>query len=425
MLALVATTSAFAWSAASDIQSTTTNQGPNNGTGSVSVLTLNVASAVQVVASYTFASYNASTAVGVAVPASSPTSVRVMYQQWRHDQQNDWFYLYAINSNAAGSLGQPVWDYYYYNPTRGATRYGASQPNNSPVIHASYAAGTAPVGGAIASTAFVYLTTGTTQPAFAIDSSVVTLPACVQVTGTNCSISFTNDLRWGLAQQGFRDEGGSGTFKVQQSVESFGRPSPTTGAILVYYDAWEDVAVGASTVNLGDTAPAQSATGVTNAAGNRSVNTASAYSSNQTVTDADGDLSGQWLIWVATAGTQTGQWFSAGAINGRSTGGLAVSTTYTVAYASWNESAVYTTAGSQLTTNYLNSLTVSTSAQTSGERGTTSPSGAAQTALTSQTLTYSYIYSTLARGTWSLYGRAEDWHGRSSGNVLVGSQVIS
>ena len=75
------------------------------------MLTLNVASAVSVFSSYTFASYNSSPAVGVAVSASSPTSVRVMYQQWRHQEQNDWFYLYAINSNAAGSLGQPVWDY--------------------------------------------------------------------------------------------------------------------------------------------------------------------------------------------------------------------------------------------------------------------------------------------------------------------------
>lgn len=426
LLAVVATTSAFAWSASSDVQSTTTNQGPTNQTGSVSVLTLNVASSVQVVSSYTFASYNASSPAGATAQLGSvPTSVRVMYQQWRHDQQNDWFYLYAINSAAAGSLAAPVWDYYYYNPTRGATRFGASQPNNSPVIHASYQAGTTPVGGAVASTAFVYLTSGTTQPAFAIDSSVANSSRCFDAVGANCSISFTSELRWGLAQQGFRDEGGSGTFKVQQSVESFGRPSPVTSSILVYYSAWVDVATGASTISLGDNAPAQAASGVTNASGARNVNTASSYTSNQTVTDADGDISGQWLIWVATAGLQQGQWFSAGAIQSRSTGGLSNATTYTVVYSSWNESAVYTTPGSQLTTNYLTNLAVNTVSQTSGTRGTNSV-GSTLTDLTSQTLQYAYIYGTNARGTWQLYGRAEDWHGRSSGNVAVGTgQTVS
>jgi len=76
---------------------------------------------------------------------------------------------------------------------------------------------------------------------------------------------------------------------------------------------------------------------------------------------------------------------------------------------------------------------VTTTGQTSSERGTQELSGAAQTALTSQSIQYAYIYSSLAKGTtstgsttWQLYGRAEDWHGRSSGNVPVGTgHVIS
>src|SRR5688500_4759013 len=95
----MATTSAFAWNPATDQPSNAANGGPQNQAGFVGTLNLNVASTEQVIASYTFASTPifASAAAGVATPVNN-TTIRVMYQQWRHLQQNDWFYLYAVNS---------------------------------------------------------------------------------------------------------------------------------------------------------------------------------------------------------------------------------------------------------------------------------------------------------------------------------------
>ena len=45
--------------------------------------------------------------------------------------------------------------------------------------------------------------------------------------------------------------------------------------------------------------------------------------------------------------------------------------------------------------------------------------------VTSQIVRYTLVYSSAAVGSWQLYGRGEDFHGMSSGNVPVGTQTIT
>lgn len=408
-LTVIATTSAFAFTIGTDQPSTSANGGPMNGAGFLSSLSLNVGAAETAVSSYSFTS----TGLGTAA-ASAPSPIRVMYQQWRHDQQNDWFYLYAVNS-AAGSASAPVFDYYYYTPARGATRINAT----TSVAGSATAVGS---GQLQMNASYVYLTSGTAVPAFEIDSISAALPGCFAAVGTANACSgntLTSSLRWGVAAQGFRDEGGSGTFTVQSAVESFPIVTPQTSAQVVYYDAWEPITGTTTSVALNDAAPAQSATGVTNASGSRNTNTASAYESVQTVTDADSDLNSGSIVWVFSSGTSAGQWFQAGFYIQRTTGGRSVSGTATEFYQSWNEAMVTAAADSQLTTNYFTSIRVSPAYTVGTDRG----AGGLGTG--SVAATYRYIYATGARGSLTLIGRAEDWHGRSSGNVTVGSQTVS
>jgi len=407
-LVLMATTSAFAFSTATDQQSNTTNGGPQNGSGFVGTLTLNVASLETVISSYTFASSAGSIS---AANTGTGTTIRVMYQQWRHLQQNDWFYLYAVNSATLGSQATPVFDYYYYTPMRGATRVGASVANNTAIASATTGAAS-----------IVFLTSTSNVPAFTIESLTANSQVCTSAVGANCSASLNAQLRWGIAQQGFRAEASTSTMLLQQAVESFPIPTSATSTHTVYYDAWEPITGtggdSSSTVRLNDTAPTQSASGVTNASGARNANTASAYRSIQTVADADADLSSGQLVWVFASGTNAGQWFQAGVYFQRAGSGNRLPGTYSVFYQSWNEATVNTTASSQITTNYFNSLTVSASP-------TLVNRGGDQLGISTADITYDYIYSTSARGSVNLIGRAEDWHGRSSGNVTVGTQTIS
>jgi len=82
-----------------------------------------------------------------------------MYQQWRHLQQNDWFYVYA--QNGATSVTNPVWDYYYYAPGRGATRI-----NNVASLAIGGNQTVASGGPNVAAASQVFIGTGTTNPAF-------------------------------------------------------------------------------------------------------------------------------------------------------------------------------------------------------------------------------------------------------------------
>jgi hypothetical protein len=422
-LALMATSNAFAFSTATDQQSTAANGGPMNQPGVVSLLTLNVTSAETVITSYTFPSTNTTTGnTAQGIGSSAATSIRTMYQQWRHPAQNDWFYLYAQNTSTSSTT--PIWDYYYYTPARGYTRINR-------VTSLSNGNATVASGGLQLNASFVYLTSGTGVPAFAVDSVTAnTAAGCgvnVPVGGTCSGATFSTTLHWGVAQQGFRDEGNAGTILLQSAVESFPIATATTPSLVVYYDAWEPVTQSDanSTVTLGDNAATQAASGVTNASGARNVNTASSYQSIQTINDVDGDLSGGSLIWVFSSGTEAGRWFQTGVYFQRTTGGDQIAFNsatgnplHSVFYQSWNEAVTYTTSGAQITTNYFTTLNVSAT-------GTSADRGNGQGGLVNSMITYNYIYSASARGSVTLWGRAEDWHGRSSGNVQVGTQTIS
>jgi len=397
-LAMLATTSAFAYNTATDTRDT--SNGVAAGTGTLSVSTLNVASTANVIAS--FAANNVSSQTGVV----SNTNIRTMYQQWRHNQQNDWFYVYA--QNGATSITSATWDFYYYVPGRGYARLNnvASRPQTGNLTSQDLV------------TTYIFLTTGTNVPAFWVENIGVGGGMPFGPTVTQANNTFRVELGWGLGMQGFRNEGGTGTVAVLEAAETFPYPAGGVGTSRVFYDGWVPVNTGTPNLTLGNSAPTQAATGVTNASGSRNVNTATSYQSVQTVGDVDGDLSNASVIWLFTSGTQTGQWFQSGVYVNRAQSGYRIGTTATAYYQSWNEAISYTQSGAQMTTNYFTTLTVS---------ATPAPTdrGGGQQALTSLTVTYNYVYSNSAKGGVTLWGRAEDFHGRSSGNVQVGTQTIS
>jgi hypothetical protein len=400
-IAALSTTAVFAFSTATDTNDST--NGVSNGTGAISVSSLLVTSTAQVIASYT--ANNVSVVQGTGT--STVTNIRTMYQQWRHEQQNDWFYVYA--QNGATSVTTPTWDYYYYNPMRGVTRINsvASALNSVSVVGSA---------GLQTSVSFVYLTSGTNVPAFAIESISATIPECPRagVAGSQtCSNNrFSVELRWGIGQHGFRDENNAGTVALLQAVETFPYPAGGIGTSRTFYDGWEPVNASAPTITLGDNAPTQ--TSVTNASGARNVNTASAYESVQTVGDVDGDLSRASLIWMRA----NGEWYQAGAIYQRNTGGYSLAGVATAFYESWNEAVTYTSSGSQITTNFFSSLRVTPTV-------TLSDRGGGQNGHVSSSITYAYIYSSAAAGSVTLFGIVEDFHGRNTGNIGVGTQTIS
>jgi len=403
-LALMATSSAFAFTIGTDQPSTANGGSPSNATGSLSRLALRPASSETFTANYT----------QLATSATPVSVIRTMYQQWRHDAQNDWFYLYAQKVNP-GVLATSTFAIFYYVPGRGST-----------LIATGVADGVAATTLA-ASTIYLDSGTGTTNPAFIVDSVMATAPLCAS-TVTPCAASFATTLRWGVAQQGFRWAPANSSMTLLQSVESFPIGTATIASPTIYYDAWESPTGVANVVSLGDAAPTQSATGVTNATGTREANLGVPYSMDQTVGDVDGDLQGQSLVWVFSAGPQLGQWFQAGVIDSRSnqgasaapatsgTGALAAATAF---YTDWRTAPTYFAVGAGTTVGYFTQLTVGAPAQT-----TTTLEGGAR-GLTAQSVTYSFIYSASARGSVNLFGNAGDWHGRGSGNVLVGTQIIS
>lgn len=424
-VAALATTSAFAFTIGTDQPNSANNNLPANATGTLSTLSLRPASAVTLTTQYTFASYvPASVAAGVAF-TSGPTNLRVMYQQYRHDQQNDWFYVYAINSGGAGANGVPTWDYYYYVPGRGATRIAASGANGTAIASGAMSAST------------IYLTSGTAVPAFNVDSvTATTSTSCGVAVNSACTgNSLAATLRWGLGMQGFR----TGSMTLSQAVETFSVTTPSLGTPAVYYDSWESPTSTLNNVSLGGTNPTQSASGVTNASGSRQANLAVAYQMVQTVGDVNGDLQSQQLIFVATSGDQMGQWFTVGTTGGATnqgmgttvgTSGVSPTQRSTAFYQSWNESLTSFPLGQQVTTNYLTSVVVNNCASSASSSLTCTESAvdsanSQATGTVSNQVQYSVIYSSLARGGWNVFGSAGDWHGRSSGNVLVGTQTIS
>ncbi len=395
-VSVIATTSIFAYNPATDQPNTFNGGSPANATtGAATLGVLAPGSTTTVTTNYTFASYVSLLPAQV----SSPTSIRYMWQQWRHDTQNEWIYFYANNTNnatAASISGAPMWSVYYY--TR---RHGSTQIASLGVGGAAYAGNaSSAVNGLMAAT--VYLDSGSTTPAFLVSSvRAQTVEPCNVAVGANCTATFAVGLQWGFAQHGF----GPGTVSLSQAVESF--PLGPSGAQFVYYDAWE--APNGTTLQLSftDTAPAQSTTGVTNATGTRFVGTA--YPLTQTITDANGDLDIGSLLFMASSGN--GQWFQIGHINQSDQANTITPAGGTTFYQSWNESRVTAPAGSPIVGNYISN------------GSSTSATGAGQP--TTEAIAYSVTFSSLARGTWNIFGVADDFHRRSSGQVPVGSFTIS
>jgi hypothetical protein len=397
-MAALATSSVFAFTIGTDQPSAANGNSPSNTTGSLSALSLRPASSETFTANYLQASTS----------GAASSIIKTMWQQWRHDQQNDWFYVFAQKAAGATPLATSTWNVYYYVAGRGVTTIAAGVVDSAPTT----------------TSATIYLDsgTGTTNPAFIVDSVTAAAPAtCVALT-TTCTASFSTTLRWGIAQQGFR----AGSMTLLQAVESFSIGTTTVGSPTIYYDAWEaPVAGGANVVALSDRAPTQSTTGVTNASGTRQANLGVPYTMTQTVGDADGDLLSQSLIWVFPS---TGQWFEAGIYNGRTTGGGSATTvtgatgnptTASGFYRDWRTAPTAISLGSSTTIGYFTQLTIGSPVQT-----TATLNGGA-IGVTSQSATYSFIYSATAVGSVNVYGTAGDWHGLWSGMVPVGSQTIS
>jgi hypothetical protein len=398
---VLATSSALAFTIGTDQSSAANGNSPSNTTGSLSALSIRPASSETFTAKYTYAVTNA------ALPSSI---IRVMYQQWRQDQQNDWFYLYAAKTAGIDALTAPTWNIYYYTPGRGAATLSAGVANN--------------VAAAPATNIYLGSGTQTTDPAFIVDSVVADAPLCPGPAA--CTATFSSTLRWGIAQQGFR----AGSMTLLQAVESHSTSTATVGSPVVYYDSWEPpVPGGTNVVTLADTAPTQAATGVTNATGTRQANLGVPYSMTQTVSDVDGDLSTQSLLWVFTSGPNTGQWFTTGVYSGRAAGGASATTvagggtgnpsTATAFYQDWRTAQTTFSVGSGTTIGYFTQLTVGSPVQT-----TTTLNGGA-VGVTSQSVTYSFIYNSTAAGAVNVFGGAGDWHGAASGFVLVGTQTIT
>jgi hypothetical protein len=413
--ALGATSPALAFSIKSDLPNLANAGSPSNAAGSVSHPELLPESIETFTARYTFATYTAA-GQGAVGPAdmTDATIIGTMWQQWRHEQQNNWFYLYARNT--ASATAPATWSFYFYSRERGAhllvkdvadgetmTADNGDFDPNSPTIFLpgendedvpmmsieSVTADVNPAGGASCNP-------GAAPPA------------------TQCSAQFSTQLRWGISQSGFK----AGTLILTQAVETLPIRGGAIQSPTVYYDAWESPLPGGDArVRLRNNAPTQSTTGLTNASGSRRTNLSTPYTMTQTVADVDGDLNSAQLIWVQTSGPAVGTWFTVGVVlesvdEGLENPGSDVSSFYE----SWNEERVDPLTGEEFM-RYLNAFSVTatpTNAAIGGVTGTRSLA-----------VTYRFIYSNAARGTWTVFGRAEDWHGGTSGNVPTGSQTIS
>lgn len=419
LLVAFATTSAFAFTIGTDQPSTANGGSPSNTTGSLSLLSMRPASTETFTANYTY----------VTSALATVQNIDTMYQQWRHNEQNNWFYLYARNINDAetgnttfGTAAAPQFAYFYYVPGRGATQIATGGANAAAVASQAMTV----------STIYLDSGTGTNNPAFlltTVQAGITTAgTGCAGVsTVTPCTASFTTALQWGIAQQGFR----AGTMTLLQAVESQAISTATISQRTVYYDAWESPTGSANQVTLGNTAPAQAAAGVTNATGTRQANLGVPYSMDQTVTDVDGNLLSQSLIWVFTSGTNSGQWFEAGIVRLRDNQGedvdaeVATDPSVYAYYQDWRTAMTTFAAGASTTVGYFTQLTILDPA--SGATGTaqTAPVQDDAQTVTSSTTRYSFIYGADARGGVTIFGRAGDWHGATSGNVQVGTQTIT
>ncbi|TAK22302.1 MAG: hypothetical protein EPO26_11415 [Chloroflexota bacterium] len=411
--AVLYSASAFAYTSDTTLwQQSTSSRGILNGSnvaGTFNSATVKVGSPLIYTASYTV--------IGTAL-GQPATPVRTLYQQYWHRAQNDFFWIYALNNHATGSSAgsTPVWHVYNYVPGRGATLIVATVTDNTATASPAYAA------------SYVYLGSGTNRPALTVDSVSVTARGSAGGSN-NGTAQLAVSSRWGLAQEGF----GAGVLSVRQSGETYPVAVDTNGPFGVtrtnysYFDAVasaDTTSTGGAAITLSGTAPAQTAANVTNATGTKYAQ--SAYTVTQVSTDADGDLNSQQLIFV----NSNGDWFRIGTYQGRTNGGFQNGVSAWGFYDSSRESAMFSTAAvtnggaasSGLSGIYLISSTISISAQTAADR----ESGGV--GVTSQTLTYSLNFSPGARGSWTTYARAEDWHGQSSGGVYgtsVGALTVA
>jgi len=439
VLAVSATTSVFAFHNGFT-QSTTTNPGPLN-TG-VTVTTpggsnaITPGQAASVASAY---SYTASAPAGNSAAANN-TTIGTMYQQWRHNTLTDrWFYLYAGNTNAQGtqaqqfsaSMSSPTFAYYYYTRdfgqraflpaslAAGTSASGGTPPGGPGVIVSSASAG---VNG------IIWLDSGATVPIATVRAMVANVPSCTGGATARCGASLVTNVRWGLAQEGFP----AGTVSLLEAVESVplsttgtatigvpvisGTGAPAGGASGTYADPWGSNG-GAATLTLTDSAPVQAASGVGNVGSVGSPGarfTSTAYGFQQTITDTNGDLLSGSLVFVYSSGSgaNTGQWFRVGYVNGDDSNNTpTVGAGNSCEYESWNEAVRKSVGCTAISGNYVNSY----SATATGTTG----SGAGEV------ITHTVNFSPTATGTVVVYGRAEDFHGMTSGNVQVGAISIS
>jgi hypothetical protein len=436
-IATLATTSVFAF-APGAVQSSTSNPGPLNTFGSVSPATITPGLTASYTSNYSFTATASSAAgaapVGSALASTQSTNISTMYQQWRHNTNPDrWFYLYAGNQSVQGfasaqsgnvagfngtSLANATFAYYYYTKARGQQTFASQQALGG---FASEAAG------GTVGTGVIWLDAGNTFPIARIMGMSANVPVCTSQgfsgagsPGTRCSASLTGAVRWGLAEEAWP----AGGVTLLQAVESAPLASsavPTAGAPVavgtagatVFYDGWN----APTTLALSSTAPAQAASGVTNlgttaAPGARSVGTA--YNLSQTVTDTDADLANGSLIFVFTSGTQNGQWFQFGYANGDNS-----DNTINVA----SGSCFYQSSFEASRTSSINALTAQCNPITTSYL--TSASASASGTAASETISYTLTFSSGSVGGLTVYGRADDFHGMSSGNVQVGALTVS
>ncbi len=383
-----------------DVPNSFSNGQPANSQGSaLSVAALSPGQSATLRAAYTFASpvQNAQSVAGL---ASAPTSIRYMWQQWRHDQSNDWFYLYARNDNgaeAASISGAPRWSFYYYTRARGSTLLA------SPGVGGAAYAGNASSSpnGLLAAT--IYLDAAGHVPAMLVRELSASGPS-VELAGScspQCPSAFAATLEWGRGQPGFR----SGTVSVLQAVESF--PLGGSGTQAVVYDAWEPPLGTSTRITLSNAPPGRPE--VDQAAVTGARQSGVTYTVAQAVVDPDADQGQQSLVWVAEGGPGTGAWFEVGLIPHPS-GSQAVgsSTPGTLLYRSWTEAPRYAptgsgVAGGPITGTYVSGLTGSITGLGGG----------------AMTVTYGIAYSPAARGSWTVFARSEDLHGGTTGNIRV------
>jgi len=452
-LAATATTSVFAFHTATT-QSTATNGGPLNVSGTVSPASITPGGSATYAAIYSFTAASpaagsflsgASAPAGLALTGSTVSSqnsnIGTMFQQWRHNTNTDrWFYLYARNTSAtaavaagsggAASFAAASFQYFYYTKEAGETMFSSQGAGGALGAFSSAQAGVTPI---------IWLNTARTLPICTVIGMNANVPSCAPATpGTRCLATFDAQVRWGLPQEAWP----SGSVSLLQAVESRPQTAATGGTSLADPTAGQtgttfgDSFNNTQTLALSDTAPVQSATGVTNlgttaSPGARSVGTT--YTISQTISDTNADLLSGSLVFVFTSGSQSGQWFQVGWSNGDNNDNTINVTTGSSFYQSSFETARTATysaslgGSTPLTTTYLSNFTASATCNTA-----TAPVNAGLTGSTasgagcsSETISYVLSFSSSSAGSLTVYGNAGDFHGLNSGNVGVGALTVS